>query len=558
MIDEEKNISLVGDRKVKVEEGFVKRIKNFFRNFIKGNKNGKVLEAVKGLGVKFISIFKKKQIEPQNEEIEVKNEEQETKHEEIETPTETEIPSIPEPKEEELHKPAALFTLAEKRVMPELEDTIPTTEPEIEEDIAEDEEKEEPVKLEPDDKVKEILECVKNDDKDAFIKIISEEGYRNIADLVFDNFNLGKISEEENTEFVTMRNEIYDENGELKEEYQPDAEESQEIEEPTIPEEHTEDVKTTSINLQDLTQFASYTDYLTAYRHERIADKDVDRFYTDLYNKNLPSDLLDEKTFIKERKRQEDEKEQRKIESKKAEVEKKLAEERAKHAAASDKVQELESSIQATEAKLKAQREETVTLRQQMVDADSKIADLERENKSLNEQLAAAQETAKRAQARSYEDRKTLSEMEKEIEELKKHAAKLEKELEASKQDTTKLRKELEETKARISENTQAALDRIKELRTPEDDDIEKTALDWAETKLKQNLQEEQAVSPEPISEPVSDDTIITPLPEQTPEQAEGEKKIGELKEAKNQALVAAIVAEAGDQPLEETRTKTR
>ena len=205
-----------------------------------------------------------------------------------------------------------------------------------------------------------------------------------------------------------------------------------------------------------------------------------------------------------------------------------------------------------------------------MVDADSKIADLERENKSLNEQLAAAQETAKRAQARSYEDRKTLSEMEKEIEELKKHAAKLEKELEASKQDTTKLRKELEETKARISENTQAALDRIKELRTPEDDDIEKTALDWAETKLKQNLQEEQAVSPEPISEPVSDDTIITPLPEQTPEQAEGEKKtseepasdtekkIGELKEAKNQALVAAIVAEAGDQPLEETRTKTR
>ena len=506
MIEENKEISLIEDKKVKTEKDFVKRLKKFFGNFIQGIENEKALSAVNGLGVKFINIFSKKTEEKQEEIGEANNDAivpdysediEQPKQEEIEeTNNETILDDsvdTEEPEQEEQIPIKPIFSLARENVMPEVEDTIPTIEPEVEVS------KEETVEQEP------------------------------------TETQISTESDEEEVSTDVPEQEFEDE----------------EIEEPDV-QMDTKENHSSNIILSDLTQFISYTDYLTAYRQARINDKDVDRFWADLYNNNLPSDLLDEKAFIKERKRQEDEKEQRKIETKKAEIEKKLAEERAKHAAASEKVAELQTSIEATEAKLKTQREEAVSLKQQMVDANSKISDLERENRNLSEQLEAAQETAKKAQARSYKDRKTLSAMEKEIEMLKRQTSELEAKLKASKDDSDKLRRELEETKARISKNAQEALDRIKELRTPEDDDIEKTAPDWTEKKLKEDIPSTE----EPVIDAPKPIEISSPIQEEAG--SDTQKKISELEEAKNQALVDAIVAEAGTPAIEEQSQKTR
>ena len=578
MIDFSEIFSQNGDRKVKVEIDFAKKIRKFFGGFLQGIKNNKVLNKLKEQGVTIMSLFKKKQT---IQEVEEKDKQPDNK-----TVTNDKI-DIPE----EAKKPIqAIFTLDKEtdmhnkkvNIMPELEDTIPTTET----DTKESDKEELSVQLEADEKVKEILECVKNDDRERFIQIINEEGYRKMADLVYDNFNSGKISEAENTMFVDMKNELYDENGELIQETEKNEIDKEPVVEEPILEKSVESngiditniIKTTNINLNDLTQFEDYIDYVLAYKEKNIAAKDSDKFWTDFHKQNLPTDLLDEKEFIEERRRQEEQKIQREIELKLAETEKKLSEVRGQLSATERKANTLASNNKENEAALKNATQDKILLEQQMVDAKSEIADLERENSSLNNQLSVAQEVAKKAQARSYEDRKTLSTMEKEIDKLKKHAAELEKELATSKQESAEVRKELEATKARIRENANAALERIESLRTPEDDDIEKTALDWAKTKIEENLPKEHVVETsksiekqkeesDETEEKKTDDstkTIVAPTPVENPKPdheetiTETQKKIDELQKVKNQTLVDAIIAEAGGQAVEEQSPKTR
>ena len=232
-------------------------------------------------------------------------------------------------------------------------------------------------------------------------------------------------------------------------------------------------------NLDDLTGFTTYSEYLTAYRQARIDQKDADRFYTDYISGNLPSDLLDEKTFREERQRMLDEIEHRKLEAERAETEKRLREAEERHATASEEREELKTRLEARDAQLSASRKDNVDLRKQLVDRDRTIEGQSRDIADLRGQLEKSQEVAREAQAAQYDAVEAFHRLEKEIAKDRKRVAELERELANTKEEAAEAKEELRQTNERIAENTEAALKQINSLRTENDSDIEKAALDW-------------------------------------------------------------------------------
>lgn len=542
IVERIKTFILGGERKVKVKEEHKNKLSSFWNNFIHGIFNERVSGVLNNLGVKLTTLKKKKQ---EVEENDLK-EKEETSIESQDSDKSQEI----EEDSKEIHPPLQeTFTFKGSSEMPKVPDTIATKEPEEEPEVDK-----EPVSEELDEKVKEILECVKNDDKEGFIKIIDEYGFDVIRDKVQDIFYKEQISEEENTAFIDMKNELYDEHGILKQK-------EEEVEEPITQEEtkattqEETEIKSSDIDLTDLTQFRSYTDYLKAYSQENISDEDKDRFWADLYNGILPADLKDEKAFISERKRQEDEKELRKYESDMAEAQKELAKVRAKLVAANERAAEFEAESKQEKDKLKEAREENVTLKQQMVDVESENSDLRRKNESLKKQLSTSQETAKKAQAGSYEDRKKLEETEKALAKDRATIEKLRKELQESKDREAEINKELEETKAKINKNIELARKQINSLK--DYDDLEKTALSWTiiDSKKAEEEKKEHEDSAESKKEPLaskeSKKIEVKDIP--TVHETKKPEKTIEITEEEPQ-IVEPVFSKTSDEPKEEAQ----
>lgn len=508
-----------GERKVKVKEEHKNKLSSFWNDFVHGKLNERVSEVLNNLGVRLTDLNEKKQ------EIEENDSKEMQKETSVETQDNFKSQDFEEDSKEIQPPLQEIFTFKGSSETPKVPDTVATIKPEEEPELDK-----EPVSEELDEKVKEILECVKNDDKEGFIKIIDEYGYFPIKELVQNSFDKEQISEEENTAFIDMKNELYDEYGVLKQK-------DEEVEEPMTQEET--EFKSSDIDLTDLTQF-TYTEYVRAYREKNIPDKNADRFWIDLYNNNLPSDLLDEKTFISERKSQEDEKEQRKLENKNAEAEKKLAELNAKYIAEKERSAELEAKSKQDEAKLKEAREENVTLKQQMVDAESEKSDLKRENESLKKQLSTAQETSKKAQARSYEYKKESEEAKKAYAELENKYEKQGQELQKSKDKEATTAKKLKEMTAKMYKNIELAEKQISSVK--DDDNLKITALSRTIIDSNNN-KEEPEVLVESKAEPVpSKETNKI----ETKEEAQ---KAGE-------DLVKAIEQEAGEQETSKIEIK--
>ena len=279
---------------------------------------------------------------------------------------------------------------------------------------------------------------------------------------------------------------------EVEEDNVPKAEPSIEDEEPVVSEgvDITSEMTKDSVDLSDLTQFATYSDYRTAYRKARIDIKDVDRFYNDLDEGNYPSDFYDKRKFEIEKQRMEDEKEYKKLETERAETEKRLREIEEKQAALSEEHTELQARFSDRDAKLAALRKKNVSLKQELVDKDGELKDKNQEINGLQGQLTAAQEVAKQAQAQSYKDREIIRNLEEKIEKEKAQVKELKQELENSKEREAEINKRLEKTTARINKNIELAKKQISSLN--DHDDIEKTALEWSITGLKESEKEEK------------------------------------------------------------------
>ena len=326
------------------------------------------------------------------------------------------------------------------------------------------------------------------------------------------------------------------------EEAQEKTEESEPIDiEPVQEEIADEPIEEQTSDLDDLTQFTTYSEYLTAYRQTRIDLKDADRFYNDYILGNLPSDLLDEKSFKEARQRMIDEIEYRKLEAENAETEKALREIEEKQAALSEQHAELQARFEDRDAKLAALRKDNVDLRKEIVDKDRIIENKDRETSDLKGQLEKAQEVAKQSQAAQYDAVEAFHRLEKEVARDKKRVAELEAKLANSERDAEAAKEELKQTKARISENTEAALKQINSLRTENDDDIEKTALDWAEMQLKKGEQ-----APKEGPKHLKEEPAEEPKPEK--------KKTKKKSEKKDEDLVQEPNTEA---PNEETMSQT-
>ena len=534
-IDENKEMILNGDRKVKVEKGFVSKIKSFWKNIFKKKENKKTMGALEKLGVKIESIIKRK---PEEEII-------------AERQAVKEIKKFDEEFESLINK---------------LE-TQNLTEEEIDEIVARCEE----MKQEKINEFDELLDYTENKQK---LKIEKDDYMKNSARMIREAAIIarGNMIKEENQDeeiqpYATSGGDTYgmplpiDDNKTITPDIEspldmeldepeldePDLEvpiisneneepemdnKEDELEEPTTSEgiDITDEITNDSIDLSDLTQFATYSDYRIAYCQTRIDEKDIHRFYNDLFANNYPSDFLDERSFAIEKQRQEDEIEYKKLEAERAEAEKQLREIEEKQAALSEEHAELQARFNDRDARLSALRKDNVSLKQKLVDKEGQIKDKEQEISGLQGQLTAAQEVAKKAQAQSYKDRKSLSDIEKELNKERAHAKELAVKLQTSEKEAAETKKELEATRARISENTEAALKQINSLRTPSDDDIEKTALDWAEKQIKETPKEkEEKKGPKHFAE--KKPKHVAPKEETKVETTESEKKAEEKKE---------------------------
>ena len=516
IFDKLKDVSfnLSGERKVKVEESFSKRLRKFWGNILERIKNTKVMNAIQALGTKIKSIYTNDEIDDYLD----KTASSEAVGKENDKPTQKRVVpplsalggakltvvdedspnAIPEksaPKKEE-KEPEIKNTEEEESELPVPEIVVP------EADEPEPEAKE--ISF-ADEKVREILGYVAAGDEENFVRMMEKEGYRKIADLVYDNFLEGRITEKENNMFVDMRNKFYDEQGKLiesqKDTPKPSSKATTE-EEVTISEgtDITDTIRENSQTIDDLLQFSTYSDYLNAYC-ETLDPANRNQFWKDAFDGNLPGDCLDEKTFIKEKKRQEEEIEKEELEREKAELEKELAHLREKYDEICDEHAELKIRLSNKDARLSSQRKDNVSLKQQIVDLKEEIKKTKEGISNLKNQLSIAQTAAKNAQSTLYEQRKSLAELEEERNKLLRRVDELESQLSKRTTELTEVRKELEATKKRISQNTEAALERINSLRTPTDDDIDKLALDWAEKKIKATEPKDSETSPKTTPE---------------------------------------------------------
>lgn len=518
MNEKDKYFNLQGDKKVKVEEVFASKIKSFWKDLI-GKKDNKRIGFLKKIGARAMAKYSNKSVEELLEE-DIKNEIQSGNEanrfneliEKLKTEvlTEEEIDKIVNECKKIRENGFVQITnlLGDKEIAKELKsdlkqervdnfakltDIIREAKNIAMSKIAKEEEKTEDVPpfqtfgVEP--AKTQTMTAVPDDAPTAIpVKEPEEDMELEEPEVEMPELEEPDLEEEAKPEETTEQ-EIKDSEDIASEpEIDEENKEEAELEEPVVSEgiDITDEMTSNTIDLSDLTQFFDYSEYLTAYRQDRIDIKDVDKFYNDLFSGNIPNDLLDKEAFKTVKQRQEDEIEYKKLEAERAETEKRLKEIEEKQAALSEEHAELQTRFADRDAKLAALRKDNVSLKQELVDKDGQLKDRKQEINGLQGQLTTAQEVAKKAQAKSYEDRKALSEIEKELAKEKAHAKELEYKLRTSEKEAAETKRELEATRARISENTEAALKQINSLRTPSDDDLENTALDWAEKQIKE------------------------------------------------------------------------
>lgn len=532
-MDDNKEIFLNGDKKVKVGTGFVERIKNFWKKVSKHEEKEKTMNALEKIGVKITSFVTGKSQEQilnekkANEIIDNLNKEFSSLIERLEEEqlTEEEINSIVS-KCEEMRKKAledfdkilnsgdlddmeeikALrdITFEKENLIKEakenaLSNMIKQEEVSVNKDtdssIDNQEEKTDGTVLPPimsfgGEQAKTQPMTAVPDNAPTAIPVKKPELDMELDEPEIDFPELPQEDSEPQIEETNLDSNM--EEPEVEEDNEPKVEPSIEDEEPVVSEgvDITSEMTNNSVDLSDLTQFATYSDYRTAYRQARIDIKDVDRFYNDLEEGNYPSDFLDKRTFAIEKQRMEDEKEYKKLEAERAETEKRLREIEEKQAALSEEHTELQARFNDRDAKLAALRKNNVSLKQELVDKNEQIKDKNQEINGLQGQLTAAQEVAKKAQAQSYEDRERISEIEKKLDEERAHVKELKQELEMSKGREAEINKKLEETTAKINKNIELAKKQISSLN--DHDDIEKTALEWSITGPKESEKEEK------------------------------------------------------------------
>lgn len=234
-----------------------------------------------------------------------------------------------------------------------------------------------------------------------------------------------------------------------------------------------------NMNLADLTEFENYDEYLRAYRKQNIDPENVDKFYIDFINGDLDihKDLLTKAEFIDKRRQQTEKIRQDEQKQQITELNKELSEKRTQLETANEKISDLERQSKDVNARLEETRQEKISLDKSVADLEATIREREEEISRLNEQVHITSSNLKDAQDQLYNKENTIAEQLEAITKEKEKNRKLQEQLAERDSEQESLRKELENSNKKINElvtNVTSQIDSIKA-----DDEVEETALKY-------------------------------------------------------------------------------
>ena len=533
MSEKEILFELQGDKKVKVEENFSLKIKSFWKNLFK-IKDNKLKAYIDKLGLRFTSIFSKKSLKELEKEAEAKRLVDKIKEEHSSL-----IERIKNAKtEDEINYIVNKFDATKQNALNEMNELLKSDEIKdkdeiripLENAIKEAEKELENAKNKAMDKVvkenkketssvKTIRSVFKSPGtpKTQVMPTVDDDAPTAIPEI--DPSQDEKIDEPEPSTVsaipVTFSEQDLPEEEGTSETDIEEEQEAAEIEETTNEIETTvesEEKNTTRIingtNAIDLMGCTDWYDYVEKFfAQSGIGMENVHDFYKDIDKGLYPIGFLNKKEFAVEKQKLEDEIEYKKLEAERSKTEKRLREIEEKQAEVREENTELKAIMSNISTKNAAQRKEIIALKQAIVDKDSQIENQKSEIAQLKGQLAASEEVAKKAQAKSYEDRKLYEEVEKknaalaeEIKEMKKIAAENEKMAGEATRKAEKLQRE-------INKKISAAVEQIKGLSRPDDDDIDKAIIRDLEEKFNKEINIEKKEEKKPKHKATKDET---------------------------------------------------
>lgn len=256
----------------------------------------------------------------------------------------------------------------------------------------------------------------------------------------------------------------------------------------------TDEVSTRT--LSDLTEFENYDEYLEAYCKANRKPEDYIKFFTDLRHDIRPQDLMAEEEFIDEKRRQiekisQDEKQREIVGLKKQLSEKKIQLESAK-----EKNHDLERQFDDAKARLEEARGETISLSQNVADLEAEIANKEAQINRLNSQVRSTSSSLTQAQDRIYKQERTISEQIDEIKQSRETIANLEKELASQREATAAKEEELAKSQAKLASLMNNVTSQIKAAKDDAEDDIERAVLRHFEEQANKEVTTEKKTGP--------------------------------------------------------------
>lgn len=242
-------------------------------------------------------------------------------------------------------------------------------------------------------------------------------------------------------------------------------------------------------NRIDIRDCSDWYDYVEKFFVQSgIGIENVHNFYKDIDRKLYPIGFLSKEEFAVEKQKVEDEIEYKKLQTERAKIEKRLRELDEKYTEAREEIIELEAKM----SKISTLRRENNSLKEIIVEKESQIKDKESENTRLKGQVKATQEIADKAQAKSYEDRKLYEEVEKENSILAEEIKKLKKQAAESEKTAGEATRKAEELQKEVNKKISAAVEQIKGLSRPDDDDIDKAIIRDLEEKFNKQIETEE------------------------------------------------------------------
>ncbi len=270
-------------------------------------------------------------------------------------------------------------------------------------------------------------------------------------------------------------------------EEEPEEEPTVSTEEPAQEEEPTTEEKDeTSVDLDDLTQFESYREYVEAYCKVNRKQEDKDMFYLNLLDEVYPQDLLSKDEFIDKRREQIDNRTLGERDQEILGLKKEITDKNAENRTANERIADLEREIADKDARLTETREENKTLTKGNADLNAEIASKDTLIGQLENKVSMAESRLTASQDQVYSLEGQLKDIKAQIKRLEEANARVEEALAKAEEARKAAEEETVRTKERMADLQNGITSTINAAKSDEDE-LERVAREWvASEKRKQ------------------------------------------------------------------------